>query len=1261
MDDISAAKFASGQRGLCTRFHLRKICVYAFLATERLWSSRPEHLLKQIVGEGPLGPGKRGSSATVEARHARSLVEMRLRTVHPNPGPGRRRGRRGGRTEEEKKVRNERRKMRRRARRGPRANEGARGNGGDEDLTVVTWNLQGMSMREQYRRKLREVIGCMERRRWEVLLMSEIRAEEEGVVWLGANENLTAVVHSRRTGIILRGRTLDKWIEEGQNKWFEPRATTVTVGEFRLVAVYQPLWQQGAEEIEEYRHQVENQVSISGTDEMLIIGGDHNAHVGGDSERAQVAGRWGVRYTSEAGRNLLNWCEEHGMAYANSFFRHRSRGTWFSNIHRRWYELDGFLVKKHHRHSRVRNVSTVEITSLSDHKPKKMRVRRCRKKWRTGGARRRVPQIRWERLRSEETRRRYEDETRRRMERAVEEGMVREEGTNWDTLTEVLVGSAREVCGERERRVENPWMAGREEEVEGMRRDIQETLRERTELHTRRRTRAVEQRLAGVRRRLKAARDRLKRSTRAWEREWWSGRIRECQEAQNRGDIGEMYKILREIGKGTYTKSQAATTVTTAEFREQFSEVSKERYEVEPAELREVVERVEDMSGTARAREANDLMNEVPQEEEVLREMRRVKDSAPGEDGVRMVYINSACPEVKAEVVRMVRSMFENRAERWEESLKTGQVVPIHKKGSRNDRNNYRGVCLLAMASRILARVLASRLRWWAEWMGLLDDNQAGFRQGRSTADATQVMVRMEEDVMDYRRRRVRFPDRAEEREEVMPAARLLDLTKAYPRVSRPALWGILRRYGLAGPLMDTVMDMHETATYKVKGKEGSSEPWHPERGLREGCPTSPVLFNVFHQAVMRQATTARREAAEAAGEQVGVEWHWLPGSGFPGQNLWEKYNSESKPVRLDTLLFADDTTILGEEAELREGVEVVKRVMGRFEERNNEEKEEEHRFGREECGGTRMLGSWLGPREDLRNRIKRANGLWYRVRAQLKNTRLSKRMQARIVEACVESGLLFDCAVRTWWVADTKRLQSWIDRCYRYIWSNHREPPLRQMQREGTNMQDVRNMLGVRSVRWKVEKRVLERIGHVLRMEEGRITKAAVFGWYGELEEWRKVPGRKRKTVLYWRRLVREAGWDVLDVERRASDRDEWREMVRERMLHLERWEKQKGHRYELEEGEERVECRNGGTVEGEEREGEEEEDEEENPLRCKHEGCDKVWKSRGGLAIHIKRMHKESREEVRFKCDKCGVEMRTEANLKNHIKICGGSQAEV
>ena len=44
-----------------------------------------------------------------------------------------------------------------------------------------------------------------------------------------------------------------------------------------------------------------------------------------------------------------------------------------------------------------------------------------------------------------------------------------------------------------------------------------------------------------------------------------------------------------------------------------------------------------------------------------------------------------------------------------------------------------------------------------------------------------------------------------------------------------------------------------------------------------------------------------------------------------------------------------------------------VKEVMGRWEERNNEDKEEVLEFGTEEGDEVRILGSWMGEKEDVR------------------------------------------------------------------------------------------------------------------------------------------------------------------------------------------------------------------------------------------------------------------------------------------------------
>ena len=126
---------------------------------------------------------------------------------------------------------------------------------------------------------------------------------------------------------------------------------------------------------------------------------------------------------------------------------------------------------------------------------------------------------------------------------------------------------------------------------------------------------------------------------------------------------------------------------------------------------------------------------------------------------------------------------------RWDQ-VRLGD--PIIQERKQAGQNNYRGVCLLSMCSRILARAVATRLRIWAETIDLIDENQAGFRTGRATADATQMIVRINEETEKYGK----VTDK-ENLPEYHPTATLLDITKAYPRVNRPILWHLLRKCGM--------------------------------------------------------------------------------------------------------------------------------------------------------------------------------------------------------------------------------------------------------------------------------------------------------------------------------------------------------------------------------------------------------------------------------------------------------------------------------
>ena len=131
-------------------------------------------------------------------------IASRLRTIHPNPGPAR------YRTPEAKAARKERRKARRgekwEERRAAGEERKAREKTKDE-MTVVTWNVQGMSMGMRSKRKARAVAEVARKQGWDMVLLMELRAERCEVVWMGEEERVV-IVHSEKAGIMMRGEVI---------------------------------------------------------------------------------------------------------------------------------------------------------------------------------------------------------------------------------------------------------------------------------------------------------------------------------------------------------------------------------------------------------------------------------------------------------------------------------------------------------------------------------------------------------------------------------------------------------------------------------------------------------------------------------------------------------------------------------------------------------------------------------------------------------------------------------------------------------------------------------------------------------------------------------------------------------------------------------------------------------------------------------------------------------------------------------------------
>ena len=77
--------------------------------------------------------------------------------------------------------------------------------------------------------------------------------------------------------------------------------------------------------------------------------------------------------------------------------------------------------------------------------------------------------------------------------------------------------------------------------------------------------------------------------------------------------------------------------------------------------------------------------------------------------------------------------------QQWKDAI----IMVLHKKKDRTECGNYRGISLVAHAGKILLKIIARRLSEYCERVGILPEEQSGFRPNRSITDMMFVIRRL--------------------------------------------------------------------------------------------------------------------------------------------------------------------------------------------------------------------------------------------------------------------------------------------------------------------------------------------------------------------------------------------------------------------------------------------------------------------------------------------------------------------------------------
>ncbi len=560
-----------------------------------------------------------------------------------------------------------------------------------------------------------------------------------------------------------------------------------------------------------------------------MVNGDFNAKVGKDRRGYEDAlGTEGIGDRNDNGNRLLEFCINNELVVMGTHFQHKDihKLTWKSPDGRTRNMIDHTLVKRKWIKS-VRDTRVFRDADVgSDHNLVICTVKLCLK-----AAKKQEKALRkvynTDKLKDRQTRQEFSIKLKNRFR--ILEDLEEEENeveATWNRIKLNYNRTAEEVLGYR-KKDRKEWISDQTWEKIECRKKIKAKLNS-----------AKSERLIERLRAEYASKDKeIKKSARVDKQKYVEGLVEEAQEASERGDLRRMYKITKQLSGKNHNISQVVKDKDGKPLTSE-KEVLK-RWKIH---FEEVLNRPEpETTASPEPGRELEINTEAPTDGKVRNAIQGLKlNKSPGGDQISAELLLADLATAVKVLTDLLGKIW--RKEKLPDDWVKGIIIKLPKKGDLAICDNWRGIMLLSIPSKVLSKVLLARIDEAIDKK--LREEQAGFRKGRGCIDQIFTLRNIIESCAEWN---------------IPLHINFVDFQKAFDSIHRNTLWKILRSYGIPTKLVTIISKFYENFQACVAVDNKTTEFFKIGTGVRQGCILSPILFLLVIDWVMRQTNNRPR------------------------------------------------------------------------------------------------------------------------------------------------------------------------------------------------------------------------------------------------------------------------------------------------------------------------------------------------------------------------------------------------------------------